>query len=124
MKTTIAQKLSLSPETYSWMILGAFFKWCTMYANSAREQQELVSSQALLNWFQKEYKKQEEEFLFITSRFENIPTASYIVCYNRCIENVFKLYPKPILERLRRKPTPSIFIPVDLTKIKLNHTLN
>lgn len=121
---TIAQKLNVSPETYNWMIFNTYFMWCARHASSSVELQKLTSSQSLFNWFQKEYKKQEEEFLFLTSRFTNLATQSYVTCYNRCIEKVFDVYPKLLLEKMKTHRIEPIFIHLEATKIKLNHTSN
>ncbi|WP_131387680.1 hypothetical protein [Flavobacterium suncheonense] len=122
MKTTAA-KLGMTPELYEWAILEAFTKWCGKYAHNNDQLQECLTNQRLFNWFQAEYRKLEKEFEWLTAPFETLKEVDYKMCYKKCTEKIFDIYPKPLIEEIRGYPVQKS-IPVSGIKIKFNQLLN
>lgn len=105
MKNTVIKYLKISPDNYDDRLFQMYFNWCQRHAVSDNNLQELLANAQLNKWFMRHYAVLEK--LFITdhaTRKNPLSTPERnLYDYQECVSQIFKNYPKAIIDGFRHK---------------------
>lgn len=97
----IMDTLQWSADEYEQRMFLAFLHWCQHYGGYPSMMQQLLANARVNKWFRIEYEKLEKQFLKIT---EIVPPKSEQMAahYKACTAEIMTIYPKPLIEGIKR----------------------
>ncbi len=107
MKKTISTKnqimdyLQWSSDDYDKRVFTAYWNWCQLYGQYPSVVQQLLANSQVNKWFITEYEKCELQFLKITEVVPN-KTQTLEAHYKACTAQIMAVYPKPLIESIKR----------------------
>lgn len=94
--------LKFSNKHYQKVVFELFYFWCSTHSYSDRHAQKLISSQKLYDWFLREHKLQEAQFISYTKDYANRATIDLRKFYAKLVIDKLN-YPKVLLTKLHRE---------------------
>lgn len=89
--------LGYSKNDYKVLTLSVFLQWCDKYSNNQRELQHLMSYQPLLNWFKREFKQLESEFIDTTKPYiKKVDKATAFIYYTKVVTKIQDYFPSAL----------------------------
>lgn len=96
MKAKIHERLQITREEYEMMVMQIWLNWCQEKSQNNKTLQKVLICKPLFNWWQRELKKLEHEFIIETIPFEDKIHAKRI--YAEFIIDIFSKFSKPLLK--------------------------
>lgn len=101
---TTLTKLNVSKDTYEFMILDLYYRWCESVTLNNRHFQIVLANSKINSWFLYELKKCENEFKEITDRYilsSTVSSNDYLKCWKNTTYRLFNIRPMPLLEEIK-----------------------
>ena len=98
----LTKLLKYSNTRYQEVVFELFYIWCISHTYSERHTQKLISNQKLYDWFLREHRLQEAQFISYTKDYSNHSTIELRHFYTKLVVDKLN-YPKAILTKLRRE---------------------
>ncbi len=100
MNAAIQKRLHQTPQEYEMMILSIFNKWCAEKTATRRGHQKAMTTPALFNWFKRELRKHEIQFLRETEAYNGLLDKSTArEYYAQTIIPIFKYFSRPLMPK-------------------------
>lgn len=97
----IQDHLQWSTQEYENRLFFSFFNWCQLHGKYPSITQQLLANAQVNKWFMNEYYKCEVEFLKIVDVVP--PKLKKLQAhYKACTAGVMEIYPKPLLDKIKR----------------------
>ncbi|MBS1535339.1 MAG: hypothetical protein JST78_09695 [Bacteroidetes bacterium] len=113
MKKQIHELLGFTPEQYGNYIERLWLNWAeARCANNPIWWQNIISSPSINRWFNAELEMNEQRFIQKVRRYENadtITTVDYVKCYSDCVNDIFNIYPKPLIDAAKPKNLGEVY---------------
>lgn len=102
---TIPQHLNILPSDYEDLMMQTYMRWCMDFCrNYQGDLQSLLANAALNRYFLTEYKKLEDEFVLLISRYDgysNITDSDKINLYSQCTVQIFNRRCMPLINQAK-----------------------
>ncbi|QQV91542.1 hypothetical protein Peternella1_6 [Winogradskyella phage Peternella_1] len=106
MKNPLTELLQCSSHQLEMIMFAHFMFWCELNCKDDNELQLLIANTMLFNWWHKEYKKLQKNFLEIAEPFNSVASKREMErLYKAETIKIRDLYPKSILRVVKREKT-------------------
>lgn len=100
MKTQVFKRLKQSPEEYAGMVMNLWLTWCSSKTNNTKSLQKVLTCQPLFNWWQRELKKLEAQFMEETEVYRNSMSKDVaLAMYSDTTRKIFNKFSKPLMKK-------------------------
>ena len=100
-KNQVLDYLQWSTEEYDSRVFLSYWNWCQLHGKYPSVVQQLLANRAVNRWFIMEYQKCEKNFIKVVEVLPN-NTKQLESHYKACTSQLMDLYPKPLLEKIKR----------------------
>lgn len=104
MKAIITQLLEMNTEEYHKMVFNHFHQWCNFRSFDGQDCQNLMTSQALYEWWCQQYSSLERKFASKSMEFFGKTDRQTLMdLHTEYIINTQDFYSKPLMRAARKK---------------------
>lgn len=95
--------LGLTLENYETQYFERYSNWCESVSITLLEYQKVLANSTVNKWYNTEFQKCEAEFLHLIKDYPNTSIESKKQCYDQCVVRLFSIFPKPILDEVKKR---------------------
>lgn len=94
--------LQYSSEEYEGRFFQSYWAWCAKYGQYPSIIQQIMANSKVNRWYLHEYEKAEQNFIKMFEANPNARLESLKAHYAVCIGEILQIYPKPLLDDIKR----------------------